>query len=297
MFKRYFDVLVVDDEPDFLALSNMVMKDFTVYGLPIKIHTAKSKEEAIDLLNGPLATGIGQMPGMSEAFVAFIDVVMETDTAGLELCQYIREQMKNQMTQLYVRTGQPGVAPERSVVDQYDINGYFTKVEATEDKLYTLVKSGIRQAYFMSTAITLDNLLQWMIAESGSRQGMANVVNQAVESIQFDAQGNTLEGIDIRVAAIVDDRVVAGAWGASDEEALQVRDTYLALPGAPVGDEGDTYYREGNDLLIKIAAGPRTSEAYVLLRAMAPLPDAIALLFHGFARSVATLWRQAAVPA
>jgi len=44
-----------------------------------------------------------------------IDVVMETDTAGLELCQYIREKMKNQLTRIYIRTGQPGIAPERTV--------------------------------------------------------------------------------------------------------------------------------------------------------------------------------------
>ena len=77
--------------------------------------------------------------------VAFIDVVMETDTAGLELCQFIRETQRNRVTTLYIRTGQPGVAPERSVIDRYDISGYFTKVELTEDKLYSLVKAGARQ--------------------------------------------------------------------------------------------------------------------------------------------------------
>jgi hypothetical protein len=41
------------------------------------------------------------------------------------------------MTTIYVRTGQPGLAPERDVIDRYDINGYFSKAETTEDKLYS----------------------------------------------------------------------------------------------------------------------------------------------------------------
>ena len=35
---------------------------------------------------------------------------METDTAGLELCQYIRNDMENRLIQLIIRTGQPGLA-------------------------------------------------------------------------------------------------------------------------------------------------------------------------------------------
>jgi CheY-like chemotaxis protein len=140
MFMKHWNVLVVDDEPDVLAVSRLAMRDIEVDGTPIRLHTAASKREAIALLDTTLATGSG--PSLA---VAFIDVVMETEQAGLELCQYIRETQRNSLTQLYIRTGQPGVAPERSVIDRYDINGYFTKAETTEDKLYSLVKAGVRQ--------------------------------------------------------------------------------------------------------------------------------------------------------
>ena len=43
------------------------------------------------------------------------------------------------------------MSPERAVLDRYDINGYFTKAEATEDKLYSLVKS-VRQ-YLWTTPL------------------------------------------------------------------------------------------------------------------------------------------------
>src|SRR5512145_593669 len=143
LFKEW-NVLLVDDEPDVLTVSKLALRDVRVYDLPLRIFTAKNKAEAIELLNTKLAT-----PGMPGglAAVAFIDVVMETEHAGLELCDHIRHAMKNWSSQLFIRTGQPGVAPERKVIDEYDISGYLTKVEATEQKLYTLIKSGIRQWY------------------------------------------------------------------------------------------------------------------------------------------------------
>ncbi len=107
MFFRQWDVLLVDDEPDVLQISKLAMKNFTVYGLPLKLHTAASKADVIDYLD--------EEPGLSSAMaVAFIDVVMETDSAGLDLCEYIREELKNKRMQLFIRTGQPGLAPERT---------------------------------------------------------------------------------------------------------------------------------------------------------------------------------------
>ena len=146
MFFKEWEVLLVDDEPDVLRVSSLAMKHFQVYGLPLRLHTAKSKAEALQVF----ATSPAQVPAIA---VAFVDVVMETDHAGLDLCQALREEHKNVVTQLFIRTGQPGTAPERSVMDRYDINGYFTKVEATEDKLYSLVKSGVRQYLWNSEAL------------------------------------------------------------------------------------------------------------------------------------------------
>ena len=143
MFAKEITVLAVDDEPDVLSVTKLALRSMKVGGLPLNVYTATSKAEAIELLNGPLGS---QVRGISRIAVAFIDVVMETDHAGLELCQYIRETMGNKITQIYVRTGQPGVAPERAVIDRYDITGYLSKVEATEDKLYSLVRAGIRTA-------------------------------------------------------------------------------------------------------------------------------------------------------
>src|SRR4051812_17272987 len=98
MYRKFWDVLLVDDEPDVLAISKLAMKNIVVYNAPLKIHTCGSKAEAIKFLKSSAT-----LPDLS---VAIIDVVMETDQAGLDLCAYIREELKNNITQLIVRTGQ-----------------------------------------------------------------------------------------------------------------------------------------------------------------------------------------------
>ena len=121
MFQTEWPVLLVDDDPDVLAVSKLAMKSFEIDGVPIKLFTATSKDEAVKLLSGPL--GSTALPYVS----------IGSDHAGLELCRYIRETQMNRMTTIYVRTGQPGLAPERDVIDRYDINGYFFKAETSED--------------------------------------------------------------------------------------------------------------------------------------------------------------------
>jgi CheY-like chemotaxis protein len=51
MLNTNWPILIVDDEPDVLQLSKLVMQDFSVYGLPVELHTATSKAEAIELMN------------------------------------------------------------------------------------------------------------------------------------------------------------------------------------------------------------------------------------------------------
>ena len=79
MFFKEWVVLLVDDEPDVLSVSKLAMRSFTVYGLPLKIYTAASKTEAIALFQDSFELA-------ASLAVAFIDVVMESDSAGLELC-------------------------------------------------------------------------------------------------------------------------------------------------------------------------------------------------------------------
>ncbi len=280
MIRSKFNILLVDDEPDVLSVSKLAMQNFKVYGLPLKIHTASSKAEAIELINSTLLPT--DMPGHNFA-VAFIDVVMETDQAGLELCQYIRETLKNREVQLYIRTGQPGVAPEREVIDRYDINGYFTKMEATEDKLYSLVKSGVRMHHFISSALILNGMTHAMIAASDSRDAMYDILMQVKDGLMLES--------GLGGGFIFEDRTAF--VNSTGEETLELRDELDKLEGITMNAEGDKYVLDGHRLLIKIAASPTTDEVYYLLDAFNPPSELFVLLFYQALRSLAALWKKA----
>ena len=74
-----------------------------------------------------------------DAAIVLLDVVMETDDAGLQVARQIRETLKNNHIRIILRTGQPGQAPERQVIVNYDINDYKSKTELTAQKLFTVV--------------------------------------------------------------------------------------------------------------------------------------------------------------
>ena len=287
MFEKEWPVLLVDDEPDVLAVSEVAMRGFRVDGRPIKLYTAASKAEAIDLLTTTLGGRL--FPYVA---VAFVDVVMETETAGLELCEFIRETQQNRLTQLYIRTGQPGVAPERGVIDRYDINGYFQKTELTEDKLYSLVKAGVRQFDFTSTALSEYQFVTRLIAASDSREHLDRELHAFVPALPLDGSGNPTHDFQMRVSLIVGDWVPTPV-GYTRDEVLAERDRLLRRGLRPLDAAGDGYVIDGNDLLVKVAATGAHDEAFHLANFAAPPNAGYVLLVHQFTKAVAALVRRA----
>ena len=284
-----FHVVLVDDDPDVHAISRLAMRHFLVYGLPLRLHSAVSKAEGIEVLNG-LTLG---RPSISLASVALIDVVMETDHAGLELCQYIREVMQNRTLQLYVRTGQPGTAPERTVLDRYDIQGYLAKAEATEDKLYTLVKAGIRESYFTGLSHALQDLIHFLIPAT-SQAALANSLREWERLARLSLEGGKAQTVRAPLCYIAENQFVTGLedW-AEESAALRRRDELAALTPVTLNQAGDSYTIDGRDLLIRIAPTPVNAELNYLLRGTVSPPDWEVFLYHRYLRTFSALWKRA----
>ena len=126
-------VLIVDDDREIHQITRMALRDFTFRQHKLEFISAYSGAEARDIL-----------AQHSDIVLLLLDVVMETDDAGLTLVRYIREQLHNDLVRIILRTGQPGQAPEQSVVQQYDINDYRAKTELTVQRLSTTVVSALR---------------------------------------------------------------------------------------------------------------------------------------------------------
>jgi serine phosphatase RsbU (regulator of sigma subunit) len=126
-------VLIVDDEEDVHTVTKMVLKPYRFLGKELKFLDTYSGQESRDIL--------ATHPDIA---LVLLDVVMETNHAGLELVKYIREELGNSYTRIILRTGYPGQAPERKVIASYEINDYKTKTELTALKLYTAVQASLR---------------------------------------------------------------------------------------------------------------------------------------------------------
>ena len=126
-------VLVVDDDPDVHAVTRLCLRHFRFEGRPLELLSAHSATEARKVLE-------------SQADIAMIllDVVMETDTAGLELARQIREEMKNHLVRIVLRTGGPGQAPPLEVTERYEVDDYRNKNELTYERLTVLTQTALR---------------------------------------------------------------------------------------------------------------------------------------------------------
>ena len=126
-------VLLVDDEPDIHDVTKLTLNRFKLDGRPLTFLDAYSGKEAKEIL-------------LREPDIAlvFLDVVMESENAGLEVARWMRQELGNHFTRIVLRTGQPGQAPEESVIVEYDINDYREKTELDRKKLFTTTFAALR---------------------------------------------------------------------------------------------------------------------------------------------------------
>lgn len=131
--EQKWKVLICDDEKEVHSITKAVLSDFVFKNRKIEFLSAYSAQEAIPILKNN-----------KDIAIILLDVVMESDNAGLDLVKIIRDELKNKMIRIVLRTGQPGYAPEKEVIQKYDINDYKEKTELTDIKLYTTIISALR---------------------------------------------------------------------------------------------------------------------------------------------------------
>lgn len=156
-------LLIVDDEPAIHTVTRMVLSGLSLSGRALSFLHAHSGAEAREVL--------ARHPDVA---LILLDVVMETDDAGLKLVRYIRETLGNQRVRIILRTGQPGQAPEQQVVLAYDINDYKEKTELTVQKLTTAVIAALRAYQALVEVATLNAELEAKVTERTRELEQAN---------------------------------------------------------------------------------------------------------------------------
>lgn len=178
-------VLLVDDEPDVHTATKVALRNLDIEGRRLEFRHAYSNAEARKVLQqeAPFA-------------VAVIDVVMESDTAGLDLVRYIREELADAQVRLILRTGQPGYAPEISTIQNYDINDYRTKSELTQSRLFTSLTMAVRSysqlCQLQAGRVGLEQILdatRELSRPSGLQQFATGLLTQLCALLRIDCDG------------------------------------------------------------------------------------------------------------
>lgn len=128
-----FQILIVDDDEEIHVITKMALSDFQLDQRSLEFTSVYSAAEAREVLTK-----------RNDFALMLLDVVMEHDHAGLDLVKWTREELKNRMIRIVLRTGQPGQAPEEHVIAKYEIDDYKEKTELTYRKLMTLMYSSLR---------------------------------------------------------------------------------------------------------------------------------------------------------
>jgi diguanylate cyclase (GGDEF)-like protein len=177
---KEWNILIVDDDEEIHTVTRLALSGLTVLDRQLHFIHAHTGEQAKRIL---------AEQGRDIAII-LLDVVMETDDAGLEVVKYLRETLKISEPRIILRTGQPGFAPEEYVIKTYDINDYKTKTELTRAKLLTAVFSSIRS-------------YQQILTINQSRLGLQKIIHSAADLLEIHSIKGFCDGIVTQISSMI----------------------------------------------------------------------------------------------
>ncbi len=208
-------VLISDDEHDVHEVTVLALRGIVFEGRRLEFRHAHTAQETFRIIQ-------------DEPDVALIlqDVVMETDDAGLELVRRIRRDLKNKTVRIVLRTGQPGRAPERQVVLDYDINDYKEKTELTRQKLFTTVISALRSYNDIRTI-------------ERNRDGLTKIINASGNLFNYRSIQEFAQGVLMQITALlkVDEGSLSQSFSGLTASAGSQDDRYIIVSGTGTFEE------------------------------------------------------------
>jgi len=172
-------VIIADDEKETHLVTRMVLQNYTFEGKKLELFSTYSGEETRNLIRKHPDTAI-----------ILLDVVMETDHAGLDVVKYIREELDNRLVQIVLRTGHSGRAPENKIIAEYGINDYKSKIDFTSQKLFTTITTLLR-SYCLS--FSYDELNRKLGKELAKRHQAEKDLQKARDSLEQRVEDRTSE--------------------------------------------------------------------------------------------------------
>ena len=203
-----WNVLVVDDDEEIHSVTRLALSDLVVNEKSLHFIHAYSGVEALKIIEDM---------GSSIAII-LLDVVMESDDAGLNVAKIMREDLRIMEPRIILRTGQPGYAPEEQVIKDYDINDYKTKTELTRSKLVTTIIASLRS-------------YQQILTINQSRLGLQKIIVSAANLMEEHSVKSFCEGVVTQISSLIG-LEAGGVVCAKAGSVLDVEDDGVYILGA-----------------------------------------------------------------
>jgi diguanylate cyclase (GGDEF)-like protein len=223
---RPWHVLIVDDDQDVHDSTEFALRGLTILNRPLEFIHAYSAAETLACLRRD-----------SDVAAILLDVVMETEDAGLRVVEAIRRELGLTDVRIILRTGQPGYAPEMEAIGNYEINDYKTKSELTRIKLYTSLTAALR---------SYDQLQRL----NASRSGLKRILDASQSFITAGGLRDFAEGVIMQIAGFIglkpEGLVCARSMGHGDApryEIIGAAGCYVHLIGQPLAQLDDARVR------------------------------------------------------
>ncbi|MEK8080317.1 putative bifunctional diguanylate cyclase/phosphodiesterase [Pseudomonas sp. XK-1] len=178
-------VLAVDDDVDFQRATAFALGELDVLGGRIELLQAFSCREAALLLARE-----------RDIALVLLDVVLETEDAGLRLIKALREVIGNSETRVVLLTGEPGRAPAYEVMRDYDINDYWSKSELSAERLLTVLTAAVRGYAQLKAVASARRGLQMIVESSNAlfcskntRELSSKILSEIAVLLNLQAEG------------------------------------------------------------------------------------------------------------
>ncbi|QPG06106.1 EAL domain-containing protein [Salinimonas marina] len=177
---KFWNVLVVDDDEELHTVTRLALSQVVINNRQLRFLHAYSASQARAILS----------QHGSQIALILLDVVLESEDAGLTVVKYLRETLQLEEPRIVLRTGQPGYAPEQTIITDYDINDYKTKTELTRSRLLTTVITSIRS-------------YQHIVTINQSRLGLQKIIDASANLLEEHSIKAFCEGVVIQLSSLL----------------------------------------------------------------------------------------------
>lgn len=159
-------ILIADDDNFIHRMIKEMNQDIRFENKKIEFYSAYTSQEAKNL-----------MEENEDMALILLDVFIEEQNSGLNLVEYIREELKNSDIRIVLMTGKGSITLQEQAILNYDINGYEIKSDLFSKKMNTVILSTLR-SYRDINKIKNNKLVMGKVVESISKLYETNSIEE-----------------------------------------------------------------------------------------------------------------------